>query len=134
MSQLQWNWFHSIPRTLIFEHFLSLGSLLDHLSRVVRGVYKPCFLVVDLEIVQAVQDLIYVLISCRILANRNVFVALPLSFRHRTVLPPDSSELPRSTSLARLMEHRYGLEDTKKHLEDENYRQLCLHPTFGRWW
>jgi hypothetical protein len=29
MSQSQWNWFHLIPRTFIFEPFLDLGSLLD---------------------------------------------------------------------------------------------------------
>jgi hypothetical protein len=29
MSQSQWNWFHPIPRTFIFEPFLDLGSLLD---------------------------------------------------------------------------------------------------------
>jgi hypothetical protein len=28
----RWNWFHPILRTLIFEHFLSLGSLLDDSS------------------------------------------------------------------------------------------------------
>jgi hypothetical protein len=34
-------------------------------SGVGRGVYMPCFLVVDLEIEHAVQDLIYLLTSCR---------------------------------------------------------------------
>jgi hypothetical protein len=29
MSRSQWNWFHLIPRTFIFEPFLDLGSLLD---------------------------------------------------------------------------------------------------------
>jgi hypothetical protein len=31
-SWSRWNWFHPIIRNLIFEHFLSLGSLLDHSS------------------------------------------------------------------------------------------------------
>jgi hypothetical protein len=44
------------------------------------------------------------------------------------------SGIPRSTSLTHLMEHIYGLEDTTTHPEDGNYRQLHLHPTFGRWW
>jgi hypothetical protein len=35
------------------------------LSGVGRGVYRPCFLVVGLEIVKAVQDLIYLLTSCQ---------------------------------------------------------------------
>jgi hypothetical protein len=104
------------------------------LSGVGRGVYKPCFLVVGLAIVQAVQDLIYLPTSCRSFASRNVSVASPLSFRCRSVLPPDCSGLPRSALLAHLMEHRYGPDDTTTHPEDGNYRQLHLHPTFGRWW
>ena len=33
------------------------------------------------------------------------------------------------------MEHRYGLDETTTHPEDGNYRQMRLHPTFGRrWW
>jgi hypothetical protein len=35
------------------------------LSGAGRGVYKPCFLVVGLAIAQAMQDLIYLLTSCR---------------------------------------------------------------------
>jgi hypothetical protein len=49
-------------------------------------------------------------------------------------MPPDCSGLPKSSLLTHLMEQRYGPDDTTTHLEDGNYRQLRLHPTFGRWW
>jgi hypothetical protein len=47
---------------------------------------------------------------------------------------PNCSGLPKSSFLTLLMEHRYGPDDTTTHPEDGNYRQLRLHPTFGRWW
>jgi hypothetical protein len=38
------------------------------------------------------------------------------------------------TTLIHLMEFIYGPDDTATHPKDGNYRQLGLHPTFGRWW
>ena len=49
-------------------------------------------------------------------------------------MPPDCSGIPRWSSLALLMEHRYVPDNTTIHPEDGNYWQLHLHPTFGRWW
>jgi hypothetical protein len=41
-----------------------------------RGVYKPLFLVVGLEMTQEVKELIYLMICNAILTNRNDYVVL----------------------------------------------------------
>ena len=53
---------------LVYErpNMYSIEMYSHGLSGVGRGVYRPYFLVVGLEIAQAVQDLIYLLTSCRI--------------------------------------------------------------------
>jgi hypothetical protein len=38
-----------------------------------------------------------------------------LSFLRQSLLPPDYSELPKSSSITRLMGHRYGLDGTITH-------------------
>jgi hypothetical protein len=43
-----------------------------------------------------------------------------LSFLRQSVLPPDYSEVPKSSSLTRLMGRRYRLDGTITHPKDEN--------------
>jgi hypothetical protein len=50
------------------------------LSEEGRGVYWPYFLVFGLEIMQAVQEVKYLLTPVDVSASRNFFVASPVSF------------------------------------------------------
>jgi hypothetical protein len=57
---------HSFPHLVDARPDMYYIKMDSHgLSVVGRGVYRPCFLVVDLIIMQAVKNLIYLLTSCQ---------------------------------------------------------------------
>jgi hypothetical protein len=62
-----------------------------------RGVYNPFFLIVSLEMAQEVQDMIYFSMSYQIFGNKNVFEEQPQFSPCQNFLPPDCSELPKSS-------------------------------------
>jgi hypothetical protein len=55
-----------------------------------------------------------------------------VSSPHKSVLPSDSSGIPKSTSHTRLKEHRDDPEGIEVHPEDGSHQVLCMFPTFGR--
>jgi hypothetical protein len=91
------------------------------LSGVGKKVYSPYFVMEVLKMVQAIQDLIYLLTFLEASTCKNDFVVLPLFFRCQSVILLYCNELIKLSFLhAHLKEHGDGLDGITIHPKDES--------------